>query len=92
LPTLSVADGITTAGLNSIKCLLQGVTAKLMTTLYAQGKAEGIPWLPFAACAAFNVIGVFCALGVRDMPAEDETAKSINTEHESTPLLSGEKA
>lgn len=83
------ADGITTAGLNSIKCLLQGVTAKIMTTLYAIGKGDGIPWLPFAACAAFNFFGVLCALVVRDnVEPITHAEKSVNPESETTALLS----
>eukprot|EP00035_Acanthoeca_spectabilis_P011751 m.206996 g.206996 ORF g.206996 m.206996 type:complete len:465 (+) comp15439_c0_seq6:2844-4238(+) len=81
--------GITTAGLNSIKCLLQGVTVKIMTTLYAIGKGDGIPWLPFAACAAFNFFGVLCALVVRDnVEPITHAEKSVNPESETTALLS----
>jgi hypothetical protein len=44
---------------------------------FAVGKANGIPWLPYAVCAAFNACGIIFAMFVRDKP--DTTSKDKDT-------------
>eukprot|EP00038_Savillea_parva_P004346 m.136659 g.136659 ORF g.136659 m.136659 type:complete len:478 (-) comp11441_c1_seq3:2067-3500(-) len=82
--------GLTMSGLNSIKCLLQGATAKIMTTLYAVGKSNGIPWLPFAACAMCNILGALCTVFISDGASvgdSDKVRSSVNKDDEAEPLL-----